>query len=422
MDFMDNINPGTKNINRYFIILIVIWTLGVFATLGWDIYQLKHSTFRLANISAEISYNKDAIYRHWAAMHGGVYVPVTDTDPPNPYLNVPHRDITTTEGQKFTLINPAHMTRQVNEISEDAVGFKGHITSLNCIRPENYPDTWETESLKSFERGVKEAASFEIKSGKEYFRFMRPFITDKSCLKCHAAQGYKEGDIRGGISISIPMEPLRSVERSQINDVLIAYGFLWLLGIGGIAVSTRRLWKQLVYREKIEKEVLTLSITDQLTGLYNRRGFLSLADRQLKLADRNKNGIMLFFADLDGLKDINDRFGHKEGDKALIEAATVFKETFRTSDIIARLGGDEFAALAIDIQEKNSEIFTSRLQYLTEMQNKQENRTYKLSISIGGSFQDPENPRSIDELISQADKLMYEQKKQKKSYSNSSNE
>ena len=124
--------------------------------------------------------------------------------------------------------------------------------------------------------------------------------------------------------------------------------------------------------------------------------------------------MQLYFADLDGLKWINDTLGHEEGDKALIEAATAFKETFRTSDIIARLGGDEYAALTIDVAEANSEIFTSRLQYLIDTQNTQENRRYRLSISVGCSYYDPENPCSIDELMASADKLMYEQKQNKK--------
>ncbi len=114
------------------------------------------------------------------------------------------------------------------------------------------------------------------------------------------------------------------------------------------------------------------------------------------------------------LKQINDTLGHEEGDKALIEAANIFRETFRTSDIIARLGGDEFAILAIDTDEANSGIFTARLQQLIDIWNNQENRKYKLSISMGCSYYDPENACSIDELIARADKLMYEQKQKKK--------
>ncbi|RPJ13447.1 MAG: diguanylate cyclase, partial [Desulfobacteraceae bacterium] len=168
-------------------------------------------------------------------------------------------------------------------------------------------------------------------------------------------------------------------------------------------------------RKRMEAEILALSITDQLTGLYNRRGFLFHAEQQLKLSERNKRKLLLFFADLDLLKWINDSLGHKEGDKALIESANILKETFRTSDIIARLGGDEFAILAIDIDGVNPEIFTARLQKLIDIWNNQENRKYKLSISIGCAYYDPGKPSSIDDLIARADKLMYEQKQNRKS-------
>jgi len=167
-------------------------------------------------------------------------------------------------------------------------------------------------------------------------------------------------------------------------------------------------------RKRMEEEIFTLSITDQLTGLYNRRGFLSLTGHLLKLSERNKSELLLFFADLDLLKYINDTLGHEEGDKALIEAANIFKENFRTSDVIARLGGDEFAVLAIGINRTSPEVFTARLQRLIDIRNNQENRKYKLSISIGCAYYDPESPCSIDDLIARADKLMYEQKQNKK--------
>ena len=341
-------------------------------------------------------------------------MPVSEITPPNPYLKVPNRDITTSHGLSLTLVNPAYMTRQVNEMAMQMSGFQGHLTSLNPLRPENRPDLWEAGALKAFERGTKEAGSIEMISGKEYFRFMRPFVTEKSCLKCHAAQGYKEGDIRGGISVSVPMDPLKAIERSRMGELMLAHGLLWMIGLVGIGAGTNRLRKQTLLSEKLEEELFSLSITDPLTGLHNRRGFLFLAEQQLKLAERNKSGMVLFFADLDGLKWINDTLGHEEGDKVLIEAATVLKETFRASDIIARLGGDEYAVLTADITEENSEAFTARLQSLIDAQNKQENRRYRLSISVGCSYYDPENPCSLDELMTSADKLMYLQKNIKK--------
>ncbi|MBI4633800.1 MAG: sensor domain-containing diguanylate cyclase [Deltaproteobacteria bacterium] len=182
----------------------------------------------------------------------------------------------------------------------------------------------------------------------------------------------------------------------------------------GTLLSYDGVVKDITQRKKMEAEILALSITDQLTGLHNRRGFLSLAEQQLKLANRNKRGLLLFFADVDGLKWINDTLGHEEGDRALVEAAITLRETFRTSDIIARLGGDEFAILSVDITDANSEIFTTRLRDLIDKLNAQENRRYRLSISVGCSHYDPENPCSIDELMVRADKLMYEQKQSKK--------
>ena len=411
---IDMANSRLANLKRYLLILVLIWTAGIFASLGGNLYQLRQSILVVARTSAEISYNKDLIYRRWVSKQGGVYVPVSEMTPANPYLKVPNRDITTPQGLSLTLVNPAYMTRQVNEMAMEMSGFKGHITSLNPLRPENGPDPWEKESLKTFERGIKETGSIEMTSGAEYFRFMRPFVTEKSCLKCHAVQGYKEGDIRGGISISIPMEPLRAIERSRIIELSLAHSFLWMIGLIGIGAGTRRLWSQTLLREKLEEELLSLSVNDPLTGLHNRRGFLSLAEQQLKVSDRNKRGVQLYFADLDGLKWINDTLGHGEGDKALIEAATVFKDTFRTSDIVARLGGDEYAVLAIDITENDPEIFTDRLQFLIDTRNKQENRKYRLSISVGYSYYNPENPCTLDELIARADKLMYQQKQIKK--------
>ena len=198
-------NPVSANLKKYLWTLVVIWTLGIFASLGWNIYQQKQSSLSFARTSAEISYNKDLIYRRWVSKQGGVYLPVSEMTPANPYLKVPNRDIMTSNGLLLTLVNPAYMTRQVNALAMEMHDFQGHITSLNPIRPENLPDPWEAEVLKAFERGTKESVSLEMVSGKEYFRFMRPFVTEKACLKCHAVQGYKEGDIRGGISVSLSL-------------------------------------------------------------------------------------------------------------------------------------------------------------------------------------------------------------------------
>ena len=165
--------------------------------------------------------------------------------------------------------------------------------------------------------------------------------------------------------------------------------------------------------KRMAAEIISLSITDHLTGLYNRRGFITLADQQIKIAERAKKGSLLLFADLDKMKSINDNLGHKKGDKALIEVASILKEVFRESDIIARIGGDEFAVLGMAVQESDVDAFQKRLQEQIDIHNARDNRDYQISLSVGAACSDPENRYSIDELMSRADTLMYEQKRNK---------
>jgi diguanylate cyclase (GGDEF)-like protein/PAS domain S-box-containing protein len=171
--------------------------------------------------------------------------------------------------------------------------------------------------------------------------------------------------------------------------------------------------KDITGLKQVEDRLRALSYADELTGLYNRRGFFALADQQLKLSNRDKRGRFLISADLDRLKDINDAFGHKEGDMVLLETARILKNSFRESDIIARIGGDEFVVLSMETPETNIENLTVRLKANLNEYNGRTNKPYKLSLSLGTKRYDSQYPCSIDELLSEADKLMYVQKKNK---------
>jgi diguanylate cyclase (GGDEF)-like protein len=182
-------------------------------------------------------------------------------------------------------------------------------------------------------------------------------------------------------------------------------------------VSRDKLSKEIAERKKLEGKLRNLSLTDELTGLHNRRGFFTLAEQYLKLINRQKRKVFMLYADLDNLKCINDTFGHQEGDIMLIEIAKILKESYRESDIIARIGGDEFVVLPVGFTKFDAKILYTRLQEIIETINAKINRRYKISISVGIVHYDPEQPCSIDELIAHADKLMYEQKRHKKKYS-----
>jgi len=165
-------------------------------------------------------------------------------------------------------------------------------------------------------------------------------------------------------------------------------------------------------RKQMQEELRALSLIDELTGLYNRRGFLTLVKQQTKIAERIGQEMLLVFADIDKMKLINDTLGHKEGDRALIDTANILRKTLRNSDIIARFGGDEFVALAMEACDEHAEIIYSRLQDNIKSHNEKEVRPYKISLSLGFVCCTPGS--SIEELLIQADQLMYEDKQKKR--------
>jgi diguanylate cyclase (GGDEF)-like protein len=162
----------------------------------------------------------------------------------------------------------------------------------------------------------------------------------------------------------------------------------------------------------LQAELGNLALTDELTGLFNRRGFMALAERQLKLGRRSGRGMMLFVMDVDGLKQINDSFGHFEGDRALKSTAEVLEETFRDSDVVARLGGDEFAVLAIEASGHSEATIKTRLFECLKSISAEPSR-YEIFLSVGLARFDPCSRISIGELMSKADQAMYEQKRRR---------
>jgi PAS domain S-box-containing protein len=222
-------------IDKVLILIAVFWTTVIIGAIGLDYHESYSSTMIIARAGALDSHNKDLIYRKWATMHGGVYVPVTPDTPPSPYLEgVSERDVTTPSGKKLTLMNPAYMNRQVHMLGATQAVPTGHVTSLKPIRPENAPDEWERKALLAFENGKREVSSLEPIGKLKYLRFMRPIFTDQGCLKCHESQGYKVGDVRGGISVAIPWRPTEEALFSEMRSEITAYAGIWLIGILGL--------------------------------------------------------------------------------------------------------------------------------------------------------------------------------------------
>ncbi|MEO0249590.1 MAG: GGDEF domain-containing protein [candidate division WOR-3 bacterium] len=170
------------------------------------------------------------------------------------------------------------------------------------------------------------------------------------------------------------------------------------------------LQSEIAQRKRAEEQLRTLSLTDELTGLLNRRGLFTMGEHQLKLARRTRRRLLVIYADLDNMKRINDKFGHMEGDAALIEAADVLREVFRESDIIGRIGGDEFVILAVNSDGVSPEVLINRINQRCILANLRKAHPYVLAMSAGSAEFDPGEPLSLEELISTADRIMYTQK------------
>ncbi len=224
-------------------VIIVFWTVILGSVTGFQVISQERLVDEVNLVHARSYFEKDIAYRRWNAQKGGVYAPVNQQTPPNPHLKIPNRDIVTKDGTKLTLINPAYMTRQVHEIENASSGVRGHITSLKPLRPENSADPWETTALLQFEKGVQEVSALSDINGEPYLRFMRPLLAEKPCLKCHEKQGYKEGDIRGGLSVSIPYADISAQKDELFKEIAQSYFLIWLFGLAGIQLSARMLMK-----------------------------------------------------------------------------------------------------------------------------------------------------------------------------------
>ena len=178
------------------------------------------------------------------------------------------------------------------------------------------------------------------------------------------------------------------------------------------------LWRSITYsieRHKLLSKLRDFALFDELTGLYNRRGFFNFLERQIKISERSKDKFHLAFADLDKLKIINDTYGHTKGDEAIVSAANVLRKIFRGSDIIARIGGDEYAIIIAEGDKlEDTDSINRRLQEAIASLNKTKKHPFDLSISIGMTIYNPANPITIEKLISEADNEMYKIKSKKK--------
>jgi PAS domain S-box-containing protein len=262
-------------VNKFIAVMSVLWTLAIFGFFIKDALHLKKSITGLAEAEARTHYRKDLSTRLWAASHGGVYVPAGEGTPPNPQLShIPDRDIVTSTGKLLTLMNPAYLARHMMEYHSKQFGVRSHLTSLKPFRTENAPDEWEKNSLSAFEDGYREMLEISEIDGEPFLRLMLPIKTEESCLKCHRHQGYEEGDVRGGSSVSVPLQHYMTMWRQEVAGDAASSALIWFLGLSGLLFYGRQISKPLRKLERTEaslrisQENYRTLVENSLTGIY----------------------------------------------------------------------------------------------------------------------------------------------------------
>jgi hypothetical protein len=179
------------------------------------------------------------------------------------------------------------MTRQVHELGALESGVIGHITSLQPLRPANAPDPWEARALRSFSRGAREVSGVQDMGGRDYLRLMRPLITERACLPCHQAQGYRVGQVRGGISVSVPLAPLMARARHDRLGLIVSHAFLWLLGMLVLGVGVRHLGLRVKERREAAeaREKLIAELQEALANVRTLRGLVPICASCKKIRD-----------------------------------------------------------------------------------------------------------------------------------------
>ena len=283
---------------RYWVLPVLLWAAMAAASYSWNRSALDDHVRELAVSQGRFVFQMVGAVRLWNASHGGVYAVVDAATRPNPYLKVPDRDVTTTSGKALTLINPAYMTRQLADYVLEQSDMLLHLTSLKPLNPGNAADAWEAQTLQRFERGEKERLAFVDKEGNNIARYMAPLHVLTACMKCHEQQGYKVGDIRGGLSVTFSARPLLETVREQKRNLLSVHLAVWLLLSGLTLLALSGLRRQVLSLQQA-KEQQDAVVEQRTRELRNEAKEREQAEARLRLLI-NSSGEGVYGVDFDG--------------------------------------------------------------------------------------------------------------------------
>ncbi|MDD2850855.1 MAG: diguanylate cyclase [Desulfuromonadaceae bacterium] len=414
---MENVAESTIEIPSKGSDFVRKYLTGIFLIIGlivlsvfWGFSYRSNTLIREQLLKqAQAFFEEVVITREWAAKHGGVYVKIRPDTVVNQYLlKIPGLKVVITDedGIAYTLKNPALITRELSELATTKDVLRFRITSLTPLNPTNSPDPFEQTALNSFNQGSKEYFTFETNDAQVYFRYMAPLITTKPCLKCHEQQGYKEGDIRGGISVSLPAtDVLKQINENRYYIVLIAFAIVVLI-FAIIRYISRVFIGDL---NRAEQHLREMASRDYLTSLLNRREAFRRIQEERERAKRAETPISFLLFDIDHFKRLNDTYGHDAGDAVLKQLAIKLLEALRDYDIVCRYGGEEFLIVSPDTDLEQAFKLAERLRVtIAETNINAALQDISITVSIGVTQLQAEE--SIEAVISRADAALYQAK------------
>jgi len=327
---------------------------------------------------------------------------------PNPFLtslpglkvNIVDKD----SGKQYTLRNPGLVTREMSQLSNEAEGYSFHVSSLKPVNAQtNSPDDFERVSLLKFEAGARETYTIEQRKNGPVYRYMAPLIYETPCNRCHSNQGYNLGDIRGGVSITIPMnEVLSKMRFNRLLTAGFALSVLCLL-FGALAFVNNRFMKGLW---EAQEKLVTMATVDSLTGLLSRQAGLERVAEELSRHRRSGRPLACLLMDIDRFKKVNDTFGHQAGDKVLESFGAILRGHTRKHDIVCRYGGEEFLLLLADTSLSAAQATAEKIREVTSSKPVSFNdRQISFTTSIGLALLRPEE--TAESMIARADAALY---------------
>jgi diguanylate cyclase (GGDEF)-like protein len=346
----------------------------------------------------------------WTVEHGGAWAPAGPSSVMSPFLagTGVSAEATTTDGRVFVLNSHGEVAKDLSEEMARAGGAAFRLVSLQPMDPGNSPDAWERTALIALGGGSPEEWSQTTSGTTPVFRYMRPLRVESGCLPCHGAQGYRIGEVKGAVSVIVPLDNL--TKDQEVNVGFIAGGGV-LFALGLAALASGFVWRLQRQVRDAQSALVEAATVDELTGTWSRRHTMERLGIEIERAERSGEPLALIMADIDRFKVVNDTYGHAAGDTVLAQVTRRIGQTMRPYDILGRIGGEEFLLIAPGADPDAALALAERARLAVSSSPISTDRgAVNASVSMGVTVVVPGEPSALDRALGRADAALYASK------------